>query len=162
MMDVPSCPRLLLLVTGAAANIAPGVRSQADVAQNAIVLAQVLGIAQPKVTAPAAVEPVSADMPATVDAAMLCWMADRGQITGTLIDGPLAFDNAVSEQGAKTKKIASPRGRPGRRHCRARWRVAQRRVLGLRGRWLGLDAARSGRSRPFTAPRFAATLPDGR
>ena len=107
IMDVPSYPRLLL-VTDAAVNIAPDIRTKADIAQNAIELGHVLGIAQPKVAVLAAVETVNPDMPATVDAAMLCKMADRGQITGGLIDGPLAFDNAVSEQAAKTKKIVSP------------------------------------------------------
>ncbi len=107
IMDVPSYPRLLL-VTDAAVNIAPDVRTKADIAQSAIDLAHVLGIKQPKVAVLAAVETVNPDMQATVDAAMLCKMADRGQITGGLIDGPLAFDNAVSEQAAKTKKIVSP------------------------------------------------------
>jgi phosphate acetyltransferase len=107
IMDVPSYPRLLL-VTDAAVNIAPDVRTKADIAQSAIDLAHVLGIKQPKVAVLAAVETVNPDMQATVDAAMLCKMADRGQITGGLIDGPLAFDNAVSEHAAKTKKIVSP------------------------------------------------------
>jgi len=107
IMDVPSYPRLLL-VTDAAVNIAPDVRTKADIAQNAIELAHVLGVAQPRVAVLAAVEVVNPDMPATVDAAMLCKMADRGQITGGLIDGPLAFDNAVSEQAARTKQIVSP------------------------------------------------------
>jgi phosphate acetyltransferase len=89
-------------------NIAPDVRTKADIAQSAIDLAHVLGIKQPKVAVLAAVETVNPDMQATVDAAMLCKMADRGQITGGLIDGPLAFDNAVSEHAAKTKKIVSP------------------------------------------------------
>jgi phosphate acetyltransferase len=107
IMDVPSYPRLLL-VTDAAVNIAPDIRTKADIAQSAIELAHVLGIKQPKVAVLAAVETVNPDMQATVDAAMLCKMADRGQITGGLIDGPLAFDNAVSEHAAKTKKIVSP------------------------------------------------------
>jgi phosphate acetyltransferase len=106
VMDVPSYPRLLL-VTDAAVNIAPDVRTKADIAQSAIELAHVLGIKQPKVAVLAAVETVNPDMQATVDAAMLCKMADRGQITGGLIDGPLAFDNAVSEHAARTKKIVS-------------------------------------------------------
>ncbi|MFN7777567.1 MAG: bifunctional enoyl-CoA hydratase/phosphate acetyltransferase [Betaproteobacteria bacterium] len=107
IMDVPSYPRLLL-VTDAAINIAPDARTKADIAQNAIDLALVLGIELPKIAVLAAVETVNPDMQATVDAAMLCKMADRGQITGGLIDGPLAFDNAVSEKAAKTKKIVSP------------------------------------------------------
>ena len=107
IMDVPSYPRLLF-VTDAAVNIAPDVRTKADIAQNAIDLAQVLGVAAPKLAVLAAVETVNPDMQATVDAAMLCKMADRGQITGGVVDGPLAFDNAVSEQAARTKQIVSP------------------------------------------------------
>jgi phosphate acetyltransferase len=107
LMDVPSYPRMLL-VTDAAINIAPDARTKADIAQNAIDLARVLGVDVPKVAVLAAVETVNADMQATVDAAMLCKMADRGQITGGLIDGPLAFDNAVSEHAARTKHIVSP------------------------------------------------------
>lgn len=106
LMDVPAYPRMLL-VTDAAINIAPDARTKADIAQNAIDLARVLGVDEPKVAVLAAVETVNADMQATVDAAMLCKMADRGQITGGLIDGPLAFDNAVSEHAARTKHIVS-------------------------------------------------------
>jgi phosphotransacetylase len=68
----------------------------------------VLGVEQPKVAILAAVETVNPDMPSTIDAAALCKMADRGQITGGLLDGPLAFDNAISLEAAKTKKIVSP------------------------------------------------------
>ena len=107
LMDVPAYPRMLL-VTDAAINIAPDARTKADIAQNAIDLARVLGVDEPKVAVLAAVETVNPDMQATVDAAMLCKMADRGQITGGLIDGPLAFDNAVSEHAARTKHIVSP------------------------------------------------------
>jgi phosphate acetyltransferase len=107
LMDVPAYPRLLM-VTDAAVNIAPDVTTKADILQNAIDLARVLGIEQPKAAILAAVETVNPAMPATVDAAMLCKMADRGQITGGLVDGPLAFDNAVSEEAARIKKIISP------------------------------------------------------
>jgi phosphate acetyltransferase len=107
LMDVPAYPRLLL-VTDAAVNIAPDVLTKADIVQNAIDLAHVLGIEQPRVAVLAAVETVNPVMSATVDAAMLCKMADRGQITGGFIDGPLAFDNAVSEEAARIKKIVSP------------------------------------------------------
>jgi phosphotransacetylase len=82
--------------------------SQADMVQNAIDLAHVLGVAAPKVAILAAVETINPRMPATLDAAALCKMADRGQITGGVLDGPLAFDNAISPQAALTKKIASP------------------------------------------------------
>jgi phosphotransacetylase/acyl dehydratase len=107
VMDVPAYPRLLL-ITDAAINIAPTVKEKVDIAQNAIDLAHVLGIDPPRVAILAAVETVNPTMQATVDAAMLCKMADRGQITGGILDGPLAFDNAVSEEAARTKKIDSP------------------------------------------------------
>lgn len=106
VMDVPAYPRMLL-VTDAAINIAPDIAGKVDIVQNAIDLAHVLGVAQPKVAILAAVETVNPEMPATIDAAMLCKMADRGQITGGLVDGPLAFDNAVSLEAAHTKKITS-------------------------------------------------------
>ena len=107
ILDVPSYPRPLM-VTDAAINLEPKLRDKADIEQNAIDLAHVLGIAQPKVAILAAVETVNPDMPSTIDAASLCKMADRGQITGGLLDGPLAFDNAISPEAAKTKKIVSP------------------------------------------------------
>jgi len=78
-----------------------------DIVQNAIDLAHVLGVACPKVAILAAVETVNPEMQSTIDAAMLCKMADRGQITGGLVDGPLAFDNAVSVEAARTKHIVS-------------------------------------------------------
>ncbi|MCU0950242.1 MAG: bifunctional enoyl-CoA hydratase/phosphate acetyltransferase [Burkholderiaceae bacterium] len=107
VLDVPAYPRPLL-VTDAAINIQPSLADKADIAQNAIDLAHVLGIAQPKVAILSAVETVNAAIPSTLDAAALCKMADRGQITGGLLDGPLAFDNAISADAARTKKIASP------------------------------------------------------
>jgi phosphate acetyltransferase len=107
LMDVPAYPRLLM-VTDAAVNIAPDATTKADILQNAFDLAHALGIESPKAAILAAVETVNPGMPATVDAAMLCKMADRGQITGGLVDGPLAFDNAVSEEAARIKKIVSP------------------------------------------------------
>jgi phosphate acetyltransferase len=107
VMDVPAYPRILL-ITDAAVNVAPSLRDKADIAQNAIELAHVLGIDEPRVAILAAVETVNPDMQSTLDAAALCKMADRGQITGGLLDGPLAFDNAISPEAAKTKKIVSP------------------------------------------------------
>ena len=107
VMDVPAYPRVLL-VSDAAINIAPGLKEKADIVRNAIDLAQVLGIAEPKVAILSAVETVNPDIPSTLEAAALCKMADRKQISGGLLDGPLAFDNAVSEQAARTKKIDSP------------------------------------------------------
>jgi phosphotransacetylase len=106
-LDVPAYPRPLL-VTDAAINIFPDLDVKADIVRNAIELAHVLGIAQPRVAILAAVETVNSKMQSTLDAAALCKMADRGQITGGLLDGPLAFDNAISEEAARTKKIVSP------------------------------------------------------
>ena len=105
-LDVPAYPRPLF-VTDAAINIAPDLETKASIVQNAIELAHVLGIAEPKVAILAAVETVNPKMQSTLDAAALCKMADRGQITGGLLDGPLAFDNAISEDAARTKHITS-------------------------------------------------------
>lgn len=107
VLDVPAYPRLLL-VTDAAINITPTVKEKVDIAQNAIDLAHVLKIDQPRLAILAALETVNAEMQSTIHAAALCKMADRGQIVGGVLDGPLAFDNAVSEEAAKTKKIVSP------------------------------------------------------
>jgi phosphate acetyltransferase len=107
ILDVPAYPRPLL-VTDAAINIQPTLEDKVDIVQNAIELAHVLGIEEPKVAILSAVETVNPKIPSTVDAAALCKMADRGQITGGLLDGPLAFDNAISLEAARTKKIESP------------------------------------------------------
>ncbi len=107
LMDVPSYPRLLL-VTDAAVNIAPDLIAKRDIVQNAIDLAHVMGIACPRVAVLSAVETVNPDLRSTLDAAALCKMADRGQITGGLVDGPLAFDNAISPTAAADKHIVSP------------------------------------------------------
>jgi phosphotransacetylase len=107
VMDVPTYPRALL-VTDAAINIAPGLKEKVDIVQNAIDLAHVLGIHEPRVAILSAVETVNPDIPSTLEAAALCKMADRNQIVGGILDGPLAFDNAVSEQAARIKKIKSP------------------------------------------------------
>jgi phosphate acetyltransferase len=106
LMDVPTYHKVLL-VTDAAINIAPDLESKADICQNAIDLATSLGVKTPKVAILAAVETVNSKMPATLDAAALCKMADRGQIKGGLVDGPLAFDNAISKEAAATKGIKS-------------------------------------------------------
>lgn len=97
-----------LLITDAAINIEPTLAEKADIVANAIDLAHVLGLPEPRVAILAAVETVNPAMRATMDAAALCKMADRGQITGGLLDGPLAFDNAVSAQAAREKGIVSP------------------------------------------------------
>lgn len=106
VMQVPGHDRLLL-VTDAAVNIDPSLEEKADIVQNAIDLATALGIERPKVAILSAVETVTSKLRSTLDAAALCKMADRRQITGGLLDGPLAFDNAVSLAAARTKGIAS-------------------------------------------------------
>ena len=107
IFDVPSYPRPLL-ITDAAINIAPTLSDKRDICQNAIDLAHILGIPLPKVAILSAVETVSERLPSTIDAAALCKMADRGQILGGILDGPLAFDNAVSMEAAHAKHIVSP------------------------------------------------------
>ncbi|MHA3790636.1 bifunctional enoyl-CoA hydratase/phosphate acetyltransferase [Sphingomonas sp. YL-JM2C] len=106
IMDVPGHPTPLI-ITDAAINIAPTLAEKADIIRNAIDLAHVIGIEEPRVAILAAVETVNPVMPSTLDAAALCKMADRGQIAGGLLDGPLAFDNAISEAAAKEKGIVS-------------------------------------------------------
>ena len=105
--DIPSYPKPLLL-TDAAVNIAPTLDEKADIVRNAIGLAQALGVAVPKVALLSAVETVTAKIASTLDAAALCKMAQRGQITGAILDGPLAFDNAISAEAARIKGITSP------------------------------------------------------
>lgn len=107
VMAVPAYPKLFL-VTDAAVNIAPSLADKADIAQNAIDLARALGVTQPKVAVLCATESVNPAMPATLDAAALSKMADRRQIEGGLVDGPLAFDNAISAHAAQLKGIRSP------------------------------------------------------
>jgi phosphate acetyltransferase len=107
ILDVPTYPRVLI-VTDAAINIAPTLKEKVDIVQNAINLAHVLGVKCPKVAILSAVETVNPDIPSTIDAAALCKMADRKQITGGILDGPLAFDNAISPQAAAIKRIESP------------------------------------------------------
>jgi phosphate acetyltransferase len=107
IMDVPTLPRVIC-ITDAAINIAPTLEDKKSIAQNVIDLARVLGVAEPKVAILSAVETINPKIPSTLDAAALCKMADRRQITGGILDGPLAFDNAISEEAAKTKKITSP------------------------------------------------------
>jgi phosphate acetyltransferase len=106
LMDVPTYHKVLV-ITDAAISIAPTLEDKVDICQNAIDLAIALGREKPKVAILAAVETVNSKMPATLDAAALCKMADRGQIKGGILDGPLAFDNAISKEAANTKGIKS-------------------------------------------------------
>jgi phosphate acetyltransferase len=107
VLDVSTYPKPLL-VTDAAINIYPNLDDKRDIVQNAIELAKALGVATPKVAILSAVETVNSKIMSTIDAAALCKMADRGQITGGILDGPLAFDNAVSKEAAAAKNIVSP------------------------------------------------------
>lgn len=104
--DIPLYPKPLL-ITDAALNINPSLKEKVDIIQNAIDFARILGVSLPKVAILAAVETVNPDMPSTIDAAALCKMAERGQIRGGILDGPLAFDNAISRNAAKIKGIVS-------------------------------------------------------
>lgn len=105
--DIPLYPKPLL-ITDAALNIRPTLPEKMDIIQNALDFARIMGVAVPKVAILSAVETVSANIPSTLDAAALCKMADRLQITGGILDGPLAFDNAISAHAAEIKHIASP------------------------------------------------------
>ena len=107
IMDTPAYARTLL-ITDAAINITPDLEDKVHIVQNAIDLARALGILEPKVALLSAVETVNPKIKSTLDAAALCKMADRGQITGGILDGPLAFDTAVSTKAAKIKKLVSP------------------------------------------------------
>jgi phosphate acetyltransferase len=107
VMEVPRRPQALIL-TDAAINIAPTLADKVDIVQNAIDLAHALGIAEPRVAILSAMETVNPKLPSTIEAAALCKMAERGQITGGLLDGPLALDNAIDPEAAAVKKIVSP------------------------------------------------------
>ncbi len=107
IMDTPAYARTLL-ITDAAINITPELEDKVDIVQNAIDLAHALGIPEPKVAMLSAIETVNPKIKSTLDAAALCKMADRGQITGGILDGPLAFDTAVSAKAASIKKLVSP------------------------------------------------------
>jgi phosphate acetyltransferase len=107
IMDVPNHPDALI-ITDAAVNIAPSLDDKVDIVQNAIDLAHALGASEVRVAVLSAMETVSAKVPSTIEAAALCKMADRRQITGALIDGPLALDNAISPEAAAIKGLISP------------------------------------------------------
>jgi len=107
VMDVPALDRAII-ITDAAINIFPTLEEKVDIVQNAIDLAAALGLKSPKVAILSAMETVSPKVPSTVEAAALCKMAERGQITGGILDGPLALDNAINLSAAKIKQIDSP------------------------------------------------------
>jgi phosphate acetyltransferase len=107
IMDVPGHPDALI-ITDAAVNIAPDLDVKVDIIQNAIDLAHAMGADEVRVAILSAMETVTTKVPSTIEAAALCKMAERGQITGAILDGPLALDNAISHEAAAIKKIASP------------------------------------------------------
>jgi phosphate acetyltransferase len=107
VLEAPLYDRALL-ITDAAINIYPNLEDKIDIVQNAIELAHVLGVLLPKVAIMSAIETVNPKIISTLDAAALCKMSDRGQITGAILDGPLAFDTAVSKEAALVKKLKSP------------------------------------------------------
>jgi phosphate butyryltransferase len=107
LADLKTYPKLLY-ITDAAINISPDLSTKMHIVQNAVDIARLLGVEKPKVAALSAVEIVNPAIPSTIDAACLAKMADRGQIEGATVDGPLAFDNAISAESAKTKGIISP------------------------------------------------------
>jgi phosphate acetyltransferase len=107
VMDVPRHPNALI-ITDAAVNIVPTLDDKVDIVQNAIDLAHAMGVTEVRVALLSAMETVTAKVPSTIEAAALCKMADRGQIIGALLDGPLALDNAISPEAAAIKRIVSP------------------------------------------------------
>jgi phosphate acetyltransferase len=107
IMDVPNHPDALI-ITDAAINIAPTLDDKVDIIQNAIDLAHAMGVPEVRVAILSAVETVTTKVPSTIEAAALCKMAERGQITGAILDGPLALDNAISPEAAAVKKVSSP------------------------------------------------------
>ena len=164
IMDVPNHPNALI-ITDAAVNIAPTLDEKVDIVQNAIDLAHALGFPEVRVAILSAMETVTAKVPSTVEAAALCKMADRGQITGALLDGPLALDNAISPEAAAIKGIKSHRG--GARECarrpgsRSGQHARQEPVLSG-GRRCGRHRSRSQRpyhpNQPRRLPALAASL----
>ena len=107
VMDVPGHPNALI-ITDAAVNISPTLKDKVDIVQNAIDLVHVMGVSDVRVAILSAMETVNSKVPSTIEAAALCKMADRGQITGAQLDGPLALDNAINPEAAAVKKIDSP------------------------------------------------------
>ncbi len=107
IMDVPNHPDALI-ITDAAINIAPDLDAKVDIIQNAIELAHAMGVTEVRVAILSALETVTVKVPSTIEAAALCKMAERGQITGAVLDGPLALDNAISPEAARIKRIVSP------------------------------------------------------
>ena len=159
IMDVPTYAETLF-ITDAAINIFPDLDAKRDIIQNAIDLFTQVGLGTPRVAILSAVETVTSKIPSTIEAAALCKMADRGQITGGMLDGPLAFDNAIDPEAARIKGIKS-RGRraradPGRARSRSRQHAGQEPLVPGQG-GLGRHRARRARAgRPDIARRLGA------
>ena len=156
IMDVPTYPKTLF-ITDAAVNIFPDLEAKRDIVQNAIDLHVGLGLGAPKVAILSAVETVTPNIPSTIDAAALCKMADRGQIVGAELDGPLAFDNAISPEAARIKGIRSAGRRagpdPGRARPRSRQHAGQEPDVPLQRRCRRHRAGRARADHPDLARR---------
>lgn len=159
VMDVPTYPDTLF-ITDAAINIFPDLDCKRDIIQNAIDLYIQTGVGTPRVAILSAVETVTTKIPPTIEAAALCKMAERGQITGGILDGPLAFDNAIDEEAARIKGIKSPvAGRPqdiGSSRPRGRQHAGEEPRLFRQGRWRGNRSRRTCSDRAHLACRFRA------
>ena len=158
VMDVPAYAETLF-ITDAAINIFPDLDAKRDIVQNAIDLFTQVGLGTPRVAILSAVETVTSKIPSTIEAAALCKMADRGQITGGLLDGPLAFDNAIDPEAARIKGIKSrgrrPRADPGRAGSRGRQHAGEESHLPRQGRCGRHRARRARADRSDLARRFA-------
>ena len=159
VMDVPGHEEALI-ITDAAVNIAPTLEDKVDILQNAIDLAHAMGIAEVRVAMLSAMETVNPKVPSTIEAAALCKMMDRHQITGALVDGPLALDNAIDLEAAQIKKIDSPVAGPRQRAAGARpgggQHARQEPVLPGRRRRRRHRARRAGADHPDQPGRFGA------
>ncbi len=168
VMDIPGHEGPLI-ITDAAINISPTLADKVDILQNAIDLAHALGFGEVRVAILSAVETINPKIPTTVEAGALCKMADRGQITGALIDGPLALDNAISSEAAAIKHLTSPVRRPRQRSVgagsRSRpicWRRALTFLAGADAAGIVLWRTRSHRSPPAGQTRSCRAWPPAR
>ena len=159
IMDVPTYADTLF-ITDAAINIAPDLDAKRDIVQNAIDLFTQIGLGTPRVAILSAVETVTTKIPSTIEAAALCKMAERGQITGGILDGPLAFDNAIDPGGSAHQghhvRGRGPRADPGRTRSRGRQHARQEPDLPGQGRRRRHRARRARADHPHLARRFGA------
>ena len=159
VMDVPTYPETLF-ITDAAINIFPDLDAKRDIIQNAIDLFTQVGLGTPRVAILSAVETVTSKIPSTIEAAALCKMADRGQITGGILDGPLAFDNAIDPEAAQDQghqvRSRRPRANPRRARPRSRQHAGEEPDLPRQGGRRGLGAWRPRPNHPDVARGFRA------